>query len=91
MFCRLKKSATCNPFNRREYFELMHSAVDAGNIIASMSMIKILFAQLHLAPLTETILFSLNYGFGFVDSHFYTYCGHQTACHHSSELHQNSA
>ena len=89
MFCRLKKSATCNPFNRREYFELMRSAVDAGIIIASMSMIKILFAQLHLAPLTETILFSLNYGF--VDSHFYTYCGHQTACHHSSELHQNSA
>ncbi|CAN4268933.1 Putative site-specific recombinase Gcr [Methylophilaceae bacterium] len=70
MFCRLKKSATCNPFNRREYFELMRSAVDAGIIIATMSMIKILFAQLHLAPLTETILFSLNYGF--VDSHFYT-------------------
>jgi site-specific recombinase len=70
MFCRLKKSATCNPFNRREYFELMRSAVDAGIIIANVSMIKILFAQLHLAPLTETILFSLNYGF--VDSHFYT-------------------
>jgi hypothetical protein len=70
MFCRLKKSATCNPFNRREYFELMRSAIDAGIIVASVSMIKILFAQLHLAPLTETILFSLNYGF--VDSHFNT-------------------
>ncbi|PPD10432.1 MAG: preprotein translocase subunit TatB, partial [Methylotenera sp.] len=48
--------------NRHEYFALMRSAMGAGVVIATMSMIKILIAKLHLAPLTEAILFSLNYG-----------------------------
>ena len=55
--------------NRREYFALMRSAMGAGIIIATMSMIKIMVAGLHLAPLTEAILFSLNYGLGFVLIH----------------------
>ena len=55
--------------NRQEYFALMRSAMGAGLVIATMSMIKILLAKLHLAPLTEAILFSLNYGFGFVLIH----------------------
>ncbi len=55
--------------NRPEYFALMRSAMGAGIVIAVMSMIKILLAGLHLAPLTEAILFSLNYGLGFVLIH----------------------
>ncbi len=55
--------------NRHEYFALMRSAMGAGLVIATMSMIKILVAKLHLAPLTEAILFSLNYGLGFMLIH----------------------
>ena len=55
--------------NRQEYFALMRSAMGAGVVIAFMSMIKIMLASLHLAPLTEAILFSLNYGFGFMLIH----------------------
>lgn len=54
---------------RSEYFTLMRSAVGAGLIIAVMAMIKIMTANQHHAPLTEAILFSLNYGLGFVLIH----------------------
>jgi site-specific recombinase len=50
--------------NRSEYFALMRSAMGAGVIIAFMAMIKITLAKQHMAPLTEAILFSLNYGLG---------------------------
>lgn len=53
----------------QEYIKLMGSAMGAGVIIAFMAMIKILIASQHLAPLTEAILFSLNYGLGFVIIH----------------------
>ena len=55
--------------NRSEYFALMRSAMGAGVIIGIMAMIKILLAKQHLAPLTEAILFSLNYGLGFILIH----------------------
>lgn len=55
--------------NRSEYFALMRSAMGAGIIIACMAMLKIVFAKQQLAPLTEAILFSLNYGFGFILIH----------------------
>ncbi len=55
--------------NRREYYALMRSAMGAGIVIAFMSMIKIMLANLHLAPLTEAIVFSLNYGLGFMLIH----------------------
>jgi len=55
--------------NRKDYFTLMRSAMGAGVIIALMAMLKIMVAKLHLAPLTEAILFSLNYGFGFILIH----------------------
>jgi site-specific recombinase len=55
--------------NRNEYFALMRSAMGAGVIVGVMAMIKILLAKLHLAPLTEAILFSLNYGLGFILIH----------------------
>ena len=55
--------------NRSEYFALMRSAMGAGVIIAFMAMLKIIFAKQHLAPLTEAILFSLNYGLGFILIH----------------------
>ncbi|MCB5185119.1 site-specific recombinase [Methylobacillus gramineus] len=54
---------------RSEYFGLMRSAMGAGVIIAIMSMLKIMAAKHHYAPLTEAILFSLNYGLGFVLIH----------------------
>lgn len=55
--------------NRAEYFALMRSAMGAGVIIAFMAMIKVTLAKQHMAPLTEAILFSLNYGFGFILIH----------------------
>lgn len=54
---------------RGEYFALMRSAMGAGAIIGVMSMIKIIMADQHYAPLTEAIFFSLNYGLGFVLIH----------------------
>jgi site-specific recombinase len=41
----------------------------AGVIIGVMALIKIIISKLHLAPLTEAILFSLNYGLGFMLIH----------------------
>jgi site-specific recombinase len=55
--------------NRSEYYALMRSAMGAGVIIATMAMIKIALAKYHFAPLTEGILFSLNYGLGFILIH----------------------
>lgn len=55
--------------SRREYFELLRSAMGAGFIITLMAMIKLWLGKQHYAPLTEAILFSLNYGLGFVIIH----------------------
>jgi len=54
---------------RGEYFALMRSALGAGVVIGVMAMIKIMLAKQHYAPLTEAILFSLNYGLGFILIH----------------------
>jgi site-specific recombinase len=55
--------------SRTEYFALMRSAMGAGVIIAVMAMLKLTLAKQHYAPLTEAILFSLNYGLGFILIH----------------------
>jgi site-specific recombinase len=55
--------------SRRDYFALMRSAMGAGAVIAAMAAIKIMLAGKHYAPLTEAILFSLNYGLGFIFIH----------------------
>lgn len=55
--------------NRSEYYALMRSAMGAGVIIAFMAILKLFFAKQHLAPLTEAIVFSLNYGLGFILIH----------------------
>lgn len=54
---------------RSEYLSLWRSAMGAGVIIAVMAMLKLITAKHHFAPLTEAILFSLNYGLGFVLIH----------------------
>lgn len=54
---------------RSEYFSLMRSAMGAGVIVAVMAMLKVITAGQHFPPLTEAILFSLNYGLGFVLIH----------------------
>lgn len=54
---------------RSEYFQMMRSAMGAGCIIAVMAMLKVLAAGKHLPHLTEAIVFSLNYGLGFVLIH----------------------
>jgi site-specific recombinase len=55
--------------SRQEYFGLMRSAMGAGVVIALMAMLKLIVAGHHLPPLTEAIVFSLNYGLGFVLIH----------------------
>jgi len=47
----------------------MRSAMGAGVIIALMAMNKIFLGKQNAAPLTEAILFSLNYGLGFILIH----------------------
>lgn len=55
--------------SRWEYFEMARSAMLGGLVITFMSLFKILLAYLHLPPLTEALLFCLNYGLGFVFIH----------------------
>jgi site-specific recombinase len=55
--------------NKHQYYALMRSAMGAGVIIALMAVNKILITGLHLPPLSEAILISLNYGIGFVIIH----------------------
>lgn len=54
---------------RSEYFSLMRSAMGAGIVIALMAMIKIILGKQLYAPLNEAVLFSLNYGLGFMLIH----------------------
>lgn len=54
---------------RAEYFQMARSAMLGGLVITFMSLFKILLAYLHLPPLTEALLFCLNYGLGFVFIH----------------------
>lgn len=54
---------------RSEYWSMWRSALGAGPIIAVMALIKIRVGALHLPPLTEALLFCLNYGLGFVLIH----------------------
>jgi len=55
--------------NRSEYFAMAKSALLGGLIICFMSAFKILLSYLHAPPLTEALLFCLNYGLGFVFIH----------------------
>ena len=54
---------------RSEYFALLKSAMGAGLVIAFMAVLKLQLAKQHLPPLTEALLFSLNYGLGFMLIH----------------------
>jgi site-specific recombinase len=54
---------------RPEYFALLKSAMGAGLVIAFMAVLKLQLAKEHLPPLTEALLFSLNYGLGFMLIH----------------------
>lgn len=54
---------------RDEYFALWRAAIGAGVLIALMAGIKIVLKAQQIAPLTEAIAFSLNYGIGFVIIH----------------------
>lgn len=55
--------------NRSEYFALLRSAMGAGVVIAFMAVLKLLAAKQHLPPMTEALLFCLNYGLGFMLIH----------------------
>jgi len=55
--------------NTKEYIGMVLSASGAGVIIALMAWIKITIMQSGFSPIMETILASLNYGFGFVLIH----------------------
>jgi len=55
--------------NTKEYIGMVLSASGAGVIIALMAWNKITIMQSGFVPIIETILASLNYGFGFVLIH----------------------
>lgn len=54
---------------RAEYFTLLRSAMGAGLIIAFMAALKLFVAKQQLPPMTEALIFSLNYGLGFMLIH----------------------
>jgi len=74
----LARNVTDHASRRGEHYiagsrsELRHMAAAAaggGAIIALLALIKLRISLLHLPPLTEGLLFSLNYGLGFVLIH----------------------
>lgn len=74
----LARNVTDHASRRGEHYiaacrsELRHMAAAAaggGAIIAILALIKLRISLLHLPPLTEGLLFSLNYGLGFVLIH----------------------
>lgn len=54
---------------RSEYFVLLRSAMLGGVIIALMAWLKLAIAKMGLPPLSEALLFCLNYGVGFMLIH----------------------
>ena len=54
---------------RPDYFAMWRSALGAGIIVAFMAMSKLFILKQAMPPLTEALLVSLNYGFGFVLIH----------------------
>lgn len=54
---------------RNEYFGIIRSAALGGLIIALMGTLKIVFGWQGFAPLSEALVFCLNYGIGFVLIH----------------------
>lgn len=52
--------------SRSEWRAMLASASGGGVVIAFMAALKLRLALLHLPPLTEGLLFGLNYGLGFV-------------------------
>ncbi|MCQ8895118.1 site-specific recombinase [Limnobacter humi] len=61
-----EKYATETP---AEYWQMAKAAIGAGVIVGALSLIKAQMAAWHVPPLWEAILFSLNYGIGFVIIH----------------------
>lgn len=55
--------------NRREWLEMLRSALGAGFIVGFMATIKVLLSKLVLAPFGYALLFSLNYSLGFMLVH----------------------
>lgn len=55
--------------DRAAWFAMLRSAAGGGIVIAAMAMLKVRLSLLHLPPLTEGLLFGLNYGLGFVLIH----------------------
>ncbi|MFC0252664.1 site-specific recombinase [Massilia consociata] len=51
---------------RRALRHMFVSAAGAGFIVGFMAMFKIMLGYLHIAPLVEAFLFSLNYSLGFI-------------------------
>ncbi|MGH8447378.1 MAG: site-specific recombinase [Solimonas sp.] len=51
---------------RREYFGMLRSALGAGFIVPFMAMLKIAMGASPHSPLVTAVLYSLNYGLGFV-------------------------
>lgn len=52
--------------SRREYFGMLRSALGAGFIVPFMAMLKIAMGAEPHSPLATAVLYSLNYGLGFV-------------------------
>ncbi|MFT4047659.1 MAG: site-specific recombinase, partial [Solimonas sp.] len=51
---------------RREYFDMLRAALGAGFIVPFMALLKIAMGASPHSPLATAILYSLNYGLGFV-------------------------
>lgn len=54
---------------RREWWDMLRSALGAGFIVGFMALFKVLAAKLTLAPFGYALLYSLNYALGFMLVH----------------------
>lgn len=52
--------------SRREYWQMLRAAMGAGFIVPFMAMLKIALSEEPHSPLGAAVLYSLNYGLGFV-------------------------
>jgi len=55
--------------DRSQWLHMARAAAGGGVVIAGMALLKLQLALLHLPPLTEGIVYGLNYGLGFVLIH----------------------
>lgn len=51
---------------KKEYFQMLYSALGGGFIIAFLSLFKVIFSYQDTSPLVKAFIYSMNYSLGFI-------------------------